>query len=97
MMRFRGSNENICKMMTSHFRTLYSRYIKQLKEVLYVVFIFSKGDVIYIKPLLQNRRQQRPPANKQTKPSDSSSDEKKSREKSGSHENSAGVPRSVTN
>ena len=23
MMRFRGSNENICKMMTSHFRTLY--------------------------------------------------------------------------
>ena len=23
MMRFRGSNENICKMMTSHFRTLF--------------------------------------------------------------------------
>ena len=25
MMRFWGSNENICKMMTSHFRTLYSQ------------------------------------------------------------------------
>ena len=31
MMRFRGSNENICKMMTSHFRTLFGGLVREVR------------------------------------------------------------------
>ena len=59
MMRFRGSNENICKMMTSHFRTLLVvvdvRCVCLFSLQQYLIFLSSRHSVDDQSPVIRKR------------------------------------------